>query len=141
MSTTAIQAVRGMNDVLPDEACAWQRFEDTARDVFERYGYRHLRVPIVPVAIRGAFEIWPRTKGIDWRLIWPWSGHRVRIAIGSPITVTEGEGHAAAAARLRENLLENLRSRTWRAGTFATLASPLRRRCAASVRSAGWRTT
>ena len=45
--TTALQAVRGMNDVLPDEACAWQRFEDTARDVFERYGYRHLRVPIV----------------------------------------------------------------------------------------------
>ena len=58
---------------------------------------QHLRVPIVPVAIRGAFEIWPRTRGIDWRLIWPWSGHRVRIALGAPLTVPEGESYADAA--------------------------------------------
>ena len=42
-----IQAVRGMNDVLPDEAALWQRFEDTARATFAQYGYRNLRVPIV----------------------------------------------------------------------------------------------
>jgi histidyl-tRNA synthetase len=55
----ALQAVRGMNDVLPDEAALWQRFEDTARTVFERYGYRHLRVPIVeptPLYVRGIGE-------------------------------------------------------------------------------------
>jgi histidyl-tRNA synthetase len=55
----ALQAVRGMNDVLPDEAGLWQRFEDTARDVFERYGYRHLRVPIVestPLYVRSIGE-------------------------------------------------------------------------------------
>ena len=52
----ALQAVRGMNDVLPDEAAVWQRFEDTARNVFERYGYRNLRVPVVeptPLFVRG----------------------------------------------------------------------------------------
>jgi len=52
----ALQAVRGMNDVLPDEASVWQRFEDTARNVFERYGYRNLRVPVVeptPLFVRG----------------------------------------------------------------------------------------
>jgi len=42
-----LQAVRGMNDVLPDEAALWEFFEDTTRDVFRRYGYRNLRVPIV----------------------------------------------------------------------------------------------
>jgi len=42
-----LQAVRGMNDVLPDEAPLWERFEDTARTVFAQYGYRNLRVPIV----------------------------------------------------------------------------------------------
>ena len=42
-----IQAVRGMNDVLPDAAHVWQRFEDAARAVFVQYGYRNLRVPIV----------------------------------------------------------------------------------------------
>src|SRR3954469_68122 len=55
----SLQAVRGMNDVLPDEATLWQRFEDTARSVFERYGYRHLRVPIVeatPLYVRSIGE-------------------------------------------------------------------------------------
>ncbi len=56
---TALQAVRGMNDVLPDEANAWQRFEDTARGVLERYGYRQIRVPIVeptPLFVRSIGE-------------------------------------------------------------------------------------
>jgi len=55
----SLQAVRGMNDVLPDEAPSWQRFEDTARSVFERYGYRQLRVPIVettPLYVRSIGE-------------------------------------------------------------------------------------
>ena len=43
----ALQAVRGMNDVLPDEAALWEQFEDTTRAVFRQYGYRNLRVPIV----------------------------------------------------------------------------------------------
>jgi histidyl-tRNA synthetase len=56
---TALQAVRGMNDVLPDESALWQRFEDTARGVFERYGYRNLRVPVVeqtPLYVRSIGE-------------------------------------------------------------------------------------
>jgi len=48
-----------MNDVLPDEAPLWERFEDTARAVFAQYGYRNIRVPIVePTAlfVRGIGE-------------------------------------------------------------------------------------
>jgi histidyl-tRNA synthetase len=44
---SVLQAIRGMNDVLPDEAQLWERFEDTARSVFAQYGYRNIRVPIV----------------------------------------------------------------------------------------------
>jgi len=44
---TPIQAVRGMNDVLPDETPLWEHFEDKARAIFAQYGYRNLRVPIV----------------------------------------------------------------------------------------------
>jgi histidyl-tRNA synthetase len=54
-----LQAVRGMNDVLPDEAALWERLEATARRVFAQYGYRNLRVPIVePTAlfVRGIGE-------------------------------------------------------------------------------------
>jgi histidyl-tRNA synthetase len=45
--TQAIQAIRGMNDILPDEAPLWERFEDTVRSWLKSYGYRNLRMPIV----------------------------------------------------------------------------------------------
>ena len=50
--TTPLQAVRGMNDVLPDEAAAWEFLDDAVRGVFRQYGYRNLRVPMVePTAL------------------------------------------------------------------------------------------
>jgi histidyl-tRNA synthetase len=42
-----IQAVRGMNDVLPDEAELWRDFEGKVEAWLERYGYRNLRLPLV----------------------------------------------------------------------------------------------
>jgi len=42
-----IQAIRGMNDLLPDASPLWLFFEDTVREVFEQYGYRLMRTPIV----------------------------------------------------------------------------------------------
>jgi long-chain acyl-CoA synthetase len=65
---------------------------------------KQLGVPIVPVSLRGAFEIWPRTHGLNWRLVWPWSGHRVRIRLGPTFTVKDGESYADAAARLRDTV-------------------------------------
>jgi histidyl-tRNA synthetase len=55
-----IQAIRGMVDVLPDASPLWQKLEDAARAVFERYGYRNMRTPIVePTAlfVRGLGEV------------------------------------------------------------------------------------
>ncbi|MDD2664202.1 MAG: histidine--tRNA ligase [Dechloromonas sp.] len=46
MSQT-LQAVRGMNDILPDEAEFWELFEDTVRSWLKAYGYRPIRLPIV----------------------------------------------------------------------------------------------
>lgn len=47
-----LQAVRGMNDLLPQDAPRWQFFEDTVRRVFEQYGYALMRTPIVePTAL------------------------------------------------------------------------------------------
>ena len=46
MSKT-IQAVRGMNDLLPDVVARWQRIEATARSVLAAYGYREIRLPLV----------------------------------------------------------------------------------------------
>ncbi|MFN3987941.1 MAG: histidine--tRNA ligase [Rhodocyclaceae bacterium] len=51
MSQT-LQAVRGMNDILPEDAEAWEHFEDIVRDWLRAYGYRPMRMPIVePTAL------------------------------------------------------------------------------------------
>jgi histidyl-tRNA synthetase len=42
-----IQAVRGMNDVLPAEIGAWQFLESTVRNLVAAYGYQEMRVPVV----------------------------------------------------------------------------------------------
>jgi len=42
-----LQAVKGMNDVLPDEIGRWHRLEERFREVTGRYGYREVRTPIV----------------------------------------------------------------------------------------------
>lgn len=67
---------------------------------------QHLRVPIVPVAIKGIHEVWPRNRGINWRVVWPWSGHRVRIAIGEPMTFAETADYNATANTLRDRVEE-----------------------------------
>ncbi|MGH9347035.1 MAG: lysophospholipid acyltransferase family protein, partial [Vicinamibacterales bacterium] len=46
---------------------------------------RHLGVPIVPVAISGMFEIWPRNRPLDWRRLLPWRGHRAHVELGPPM--------------------------------------------------------
>lgn len=42
-----IQSIRGMNDLLPDESPVWQYLEDSVRQLFERYGLREIRFPIL----------------------------------------------------------------------------------------------
>ena len=43
----AIQAIRGMNDILPDDVRAWQHIEHHARTLLGAYGYEELRPPMV----------------------------------------------------------------------------------------------
>lgn len=42
-----IQAIRGMNDLLPDQSATWQYLEKTVKDTLAQYGYREIRMPIV----------------------------------------------------------------------------------------------
>jgi histidyl-tRNA synthetase len=42
-----LQAVRGMNDILPDEAERWEAFETIVRDWLRGYGYRPIRMPLL----------------------------------------------------------------------------------------------
>lgn len=47
MSTRTIQAIRGMNDILPEESQLWEFFDETVRDWLRAYGYRNIRTPVL----------------------------------------------------------------------------------------------
>ena len=42
-----IKAIRGFNDILPSEIGRWQFVEETAREVFEGFGFSEIRIPII----------------------------------------------------------------------------------------------
>jgi len=42
-----IQAIRGMNDLLPEQSPVWQYFESQVQALMKRYGYDEIRTPIV----------------------------------------------------------------------------------------------
>jgi len=42
-----ITALKGFKDILPDEAVLWQQIESTAREVFRRFAFREIKVPIL----------------------------------------------------------------------------------------------
>jgi histidyl-tRNA synthetase len=42
-----IEPLRGVHDVLPSQAAAWQFLEKITREVFASYGYEEFRVPII----------------------------------------------------------------------------------------------
>lgn len=42
-----IKAIRGMNDILPEEAGRWRLLEDTTRRIFSLYGFAELRPPLL----------------------------------------------------------------------------------------------
>ena len=42
-----IKAIRGFNDILPQEIGKWHFVEDTAREVFQGFGFSELRIPVI----------------------------------------------------------------------------------------------
>lgn len=53
-----IQAIRGMNDLLPGDSAVWQYVEGTIADILQRYGYQEIRFPVVE-----ATELFKRSIG------------------------------------------------------------------------------
>ncbi len=43
----AIQAIRGMNDILPAQTSYWQHLEENLARLAAAYGYEEIRFPIV----------------------------------------------------------------------------------------------
>jgi len=54
----SLKALKGFKDILPDEVNLWQFIEGRARDIFHRYGFEEIKVPILEKT-----ELFVRTIG------------------------------------------------------------------------------
>jgi histidyl-tRNA synthetase len=111
MSSGKIQGIRGMNDVLPEEAPRWRFFEETARTVLEQYGYRQIRTPIVErteLFVRGVGEATDVVEKEMYSFVDAMNGEQLSLR-------PEGTAPAVRAA-LEHNLLYQGPQRLWYGG-------------------------
>ncbi len=110
MSKT-LQAIRGMNDILPEQTPLWQHFEQVVRDWLRAYGYREIRMPIVePTGLfkRAIGEV----TDIVEKEMYTWSD-----ALNGESLTLRPEGTASCVrAALEHNLLFNTQQRLFYSG-------------------------
>ncbi|MGH8618099.1 MAG: histidine--tRNA ligase, partial [Burkholderiales bacterium] len=105
-----LQAVRGMNDVLPAESPHWERLEDAVRAVFRQYGYRNLRTPLVeptPLFARAIGEV---TDIVEKEM------YTFTDLNGDSLTLRPEATAGVVRAVIQHNLLYNGPLRVWTAG-------------------------
>jgi len=113
MSSKQIQAIRGMNDVLPDEAHLWEFLEDAVRDVFRQYGYRYIRTPIVEFTelfVRGVGEATDVVEKEMYSFVDAMNGDKLSLR-------PEGTAPTVRAA-IEHNLLYHGPQRLWYGGAL-----------------------
>ena len=64
MNQPIIQLIRGFKDILPGESELWQHIERTAINLFEDFGYREIRIPIMEKT-----ELFARSIGEDTDIV------------------------------------------------------------------------
>jgi histidyl-tRNA synthetase len=109
--STAIQAIRGMNDILPEHAALWEFFEDTVRDWLKSYGYQCIRMPIVEQTGLFRRAIGEVTDIVEKEM------YTFTDALNGESLTLRPEGTASCVrAVLQHNLLYNAPQRLWYMG-------------------------
>ena len=108
-----IVAVKGMNDLLPDEAAEWEWVEARMRDLLARWGYRNMRTPVVehtPLFVRGIGEV----TDIVEKEMFSWQD----AMNGDRLTLRPEATAGMVRAVIEHNALYNGPLRVWQMGTM-----------------------
>ncbi|MBU0501090.1 MAG: histidine--tRNA ligase [Gammaproteobacteria bacterium] len=105
-----IKAIRGMHDVLPEQAPLWRFLEDGVRDVLDGYGYAEMRMPIVEMTDLFKRSIGEVTDIVEKEM------YSFEDRNGDSLTLRP-EGTAGCVRACMENgLLHNQTQRVWYRG-------------------------
>jgi histidyl-tRNA synthetase len=105
-----LQAVRGMNDVLPGEIGAWQHLERVLGGLLHDYGYEELRVPVVEHT-----ELFKRSIG-EYTDIVEKEMYTFEDSGGDSLTLRPEATAGIARAAISNGLLRGARLKLWTAG-------------------------
>ncbi len=105
-----LQSVRGMRDILPDQSSSWQFIEDTARKLFNSYGYKELRTPIIEPT-----ELFKRSIG-DATDIIEKEMYSFEDRNGDSLTLRPEGTAGCVRAGMQHGLLHNKQQRIWYIG-------------------------
>lgn len=113
-----LQAIRGMNDVLPEAAASWQHLHRTAADVFAGYGYRQIRLPLVERT-----ELFKRTIG-DVTDIVEKEMYSFEDRGGEGLSLRPEGTAGCVRAGIQHGLFHNQQQRLWYAGPMFRYERP-----------------
>ena len=106
----AIQAIRGMNDLLPETLALWQRIEQSAETVLAAYGYREIRFPIIEKT-----ELYRRSIGAVTDIVEK-EMYSFEDRNGDSLTLRPEGTAGCVRAGIENGLLHNQVQRLWYAG-------------------------
>ncbi|MHB0776250.1 histidine--tRNA ligase [Halomonas sp. WWR20] len=105
-----IQAIRGMNDLLPDQSPVWQYFERQVQALMQRYGYNEIRTPIVEQTALFARSIGEVTDIVEKEM------YTFADRNGDSLTLRPEGTASCLRAALENGLLHNQTQRLWYQG-------------------------
>lgn len=105
-----IQAIRGMNDLLPEQSPLWQYFEHQVEALMQRYGYREIRTPIVEQTALFARSIGEVTDIVEKEM------YTFADRNGDSLTLRPENTASCVRAAMEHGLLHNQTQRLWYRG-------------------------
>ncbi|WP_096299123.1 histidine--tRNA ligase [Halomonas sp. hl-4] len=105
-----IQAIRGMNDLLPSESPRWQFFEGKVRQLMQRYGFAEIRMPIVEQTALFARSIGEVTDIVEKEM------YTFDDRNGDSLTLRPEGTASCVRAAMEHGLLHNQTQRLWYQG-------------------------
>ena len=117
-----VSPVRGMNDVLPEVSAQWTAVESAAEAVFDAYGYRRIRLPVIERT-----ELFSRSIGETTDIVQK-EMYTFADRSGSSITLRPEATAGVVRVGLSHGLFHNQQQKLWCAGPMFRYERPQKAR-------------
>ena len=117
-----VSPVRGMNDVLPEVSALWSAVESAAEAVFDAYGYRRIRLPVIERT-----ELFSRSIGETTDIVQK-EMYTFADRGGSSITLRPEATAGVVRVGLSHGLFHNQQQKLWCAGPMFRYERPQKAR-------------